>query len=323
MLLWIIIFLLSFSLTWLYRKFALYKSLLDIPNDRSSHAIPTPKGGGIAVAISWFLGITYLSITGELENQVFFALLMGIPLVIIGFIDDILNIKPFVRFVIQAFVAGLGLFFLGGINLHSWQGSYLIPIIILALIAIVWFINLFNFLDGIDGYIGSEIVFIGISAYLLTGEKTGLLLTLSVSGFLIWNWPKAKIFMGDTGSTLMGYIVAVMIIYFQNTQKTSVFVWIILTSVFWFDATITILRRLINKENIFQAHRKHAFQRIVQAGFSHQKAVVYSLLLNIIGFSLAFLAHKYPSFEYLLLFSNLLILTLIYLKIERLNPFAK
>src|SRR4030042_1840966 len=143
----LIAFIISFTLTWLYRKYAIKKSILDLPNERSSHTIPVPKGGGIAVAITWFLGITYMFIENKIEKQLFYALLAGIPLTIAGFIDDIISIKPSIRLIIQIFVAALGLYFLGGIQHSPSSTAYFhIFLTLLAFVAIVWFINLFNFL---------------------------------------------------------------------------------------------------------------------------------------------------------------------------------
>jgi Fuc2NAc and GlcNAc transferase len=205
----------------------------------------------------------------------------------------------------------LGLWFLGGLqNLQFTIYNLQLPLLFtpLAFIAIIWSINLFNFLDGIDGYISTELIFIGISIFILTGDSIGILLAVSVGGFLIWNWPKAKIFMGDVGSTLLGFIVAIFAIYYQNTQKVSMVVMLILTSVFWFDATLTLFRRIRNKEKLSEAHRKHAFQRIVQAGWSHTKTTLFSLGLNIIGFFMAFLAMKFELYQPLFLLLQLVIL---------------
>ena len=115
---------------------------------------------------------------------------------------------------------------------------------------------------------------------------------MALLGFLPWNWDKAKIFMGDVGSTLLGYTCIILLFYFHKTQMVSLYEGLILTSLFWFDATYTLIRRFLNKENIGQAHRKHAYQRLVQAGFSHQKTVLWGMILNIFLFLLVLLMHK-------------------------------
>lgn len=323
-LIFIIVYLGSFELAGFVRMIAIRRSIIDIPNDRSSHSIPTPRGGGLAVAIAWFAGLIYLFYNGKVEQNLFYALLCGIPLTLIGFIDDIFSIKPTYRFLIQFICAGMALFFLSGLQkIHIGPLDLQLPYVLttLAFIAIVWSINLFNFLDGIDGYIGTEVVFIGLAAYLLTGDILGILLSASVLGFLYWNWPRAKIFMGDVGSTLLGFTVAVLAIYHQNNLSLSIPVWLILTSVFWFDATVTLFRRIFNKEKLSLAHRKHAYQRIVQWEFSHQKTTLWALVLNIMGFGLAWLAMKIPHFDYLFLLADILLLFVILRWIDARKPF--
>lgn len=198
-----LIILLSFSLTWFVRKWAIHKSILDVPNERSSHSIPTPRGGGIAIAISWFIGLVYFHFTNKIDQQLFLALLSGLPLAIIGILDDILSLKPGIRFLVQFLSAGLALYFLSGLNFLDFgfvtlQSQWiLLPI---GLIAIIWAVNLFNFLDGIDGYISTEAIFVSIAYFFFLKDSITLILVSSVTGFLIWNWPKAKIFMGDVGS---------------------------------------------------------------------------------------------------------------------------
>jgi Fuc2NAc and GlcNAc transferase len=314
----------SFVLTFLVRKWAIHKSIIDHPNERSSHSVPTPRGGGIAIAVSWFLGLSYFFYTNQIESQLYYALMAGIPLTIIGFMDDLISLKPGIRFLIQFICAGLGLYFLSGLQQVDFGfATYSIAWIFtpLALIAIVWLINLFNFLDGIDGYISTEVIFIGITMLILFNDSIGLLIAIAVLGFLFWNWQKAKIFMGDVSSTLLGYNVAVFAIYYQNQNKASIVVWLILTSVFWFDATITLLRRIKNKENLGLAHRKHAFQRIVQAGFSHQKTVLWSLGLNIIGIAFVVLAIQLPKYSLLFLVIDILMLVFVLRYIDKKKPF--
>jgi Fuc2NAc and GlcNAc transferase len=329
---YILAFIISYFLTLLYRKYALHKALLDIPNDRSSHTIPTPRGGGLAIALVWYLGLIFFKFQNKIEPGLFYALISGIPLTIIGLADDMFNLKPRLRFLVHFFSAIIGLYFLGGLHLidlgfislnfsDNLIGYYLVNLLVI--IAIIWFINLFNFLDGIDGYLGSELVFLGGAYFIFTGNLLGLLLISAVGGFLIWNWPKAKIFMGDVGSTLSGFIIAIFIIYFQNSYQISVITSLILTSVFWFDATVTIIRRFLNKENLSEAHRKHAFQRIVQAGFSHDRTVVYSIGLNFICFGLAYCSIIWSSLFLLFFILDISIISFVYIYIEKKKPFDR
>lgn len=285
----------SFSLTYLTRKVAIKKSMLDLPNERSSHSIPTPRGGGIAIALTWFMSISILYYYHQIDKSLFLAMFSGLLLSVISLLDDIYTLKNKPRLLVQAIVSGLGLYFVGGFNFIDlgfivFSNPYVLNSI--AFFAIIWFINLFNFIDGIDGYASSESIFVIATLYFFTGESFLLFLLMALVGFLPWNWDKAKIFMGDVGSTLLGYTCIILLLYFHNTQQVSLFEGLILTSLFWFDATYTLIRRFLNKENIGQAHRKHAYQRLVQAGFSHQKTVLWGMGVNLILFFIVLFSKK-------------------------------
>jgi UDP-N-acetylmuramyl pentapeptide phosphotransferase/UDP-N-acetylglucosamine-1-phosphate transferase len=324
MVVYFVVFLSSLFLTSFVRYLAIRKSIIDIPNDRSSHTNPTPRGGGISIAIIWFVSIFFLFLNNNIHSSLFFALLCGLPISVIGLLDDIFTINPLIRFLVQIVSSFLAIICLGGLNSISFGLTTItIPILpgIIAVLGIVWFTNLFNFLDGIDGYISAEVIFICISAYILFGTTILLLLAAVVLGFLVWNWQPAKIFMGDVGSTLLGFSIAVFAIYHQKTDSSSIPIWLIITSVFWFDATLTLFRRWKNHEHLSKAHKKHAYQRIVQAGFSHQKTVLWAFFLNMIGFALAFLAFKFIAFEWLFLLADIFILAMVLKYIDKKNPF--
>ena len=297
---YIILFLTSFSLTYLIKNYAIKKSLIDIPNDRSSHTIPTPHGGGIAIAITWFLGLIYLFFINEIDKTLFFTLLGGAVISVVSFFDDLYNLSPKIRLFTQSLVAISALYILGGLNSIDF-GLFVIKNHIFtntfAFFMIVWFINLYNFLDGINGYAGSEAVFLGLAGYILFSGNHFLVLIVSVLGFLYWNWNKAKIFMGDVGSTLLGYNVAIFTIYYANQNSKNLLIWLILFSLFWFDATLTLFRRWKNKEKLSQAHKKHAYQRLTQAGWSHLKVSTFAILLNTIIFCIVyFISNIYLDF---------------------------
>jgi Fuc2NAc and GlcNAc transferase len=135
-------------------------------------------------------------------------------------------------------------------------------------------------MDGVDGFASLEAMTICLVIFILSGNVINLLLIACLSGFLFWNWPKAKIFMGDVGSTQLGFILVVLGIYFHNIYKFSILNWIMLSSPFWFDATLTLYRRWRNGEKLSEAHRKHVYQRIVQSGFSHLKVNMWLLVIN-------------------------------------------
>lgn len=286
---WIIVLIalvfLSFILTWLIRLWTLKFKILDIPNKRSSHSSPTPRGGGLAIVICWYLGITFLFVCDYIADNLYYAFLSGSILAVISLIDDLLSLKPGIRLLGQLLSASLAIYFLKGINIiivSDWTIKPEIILIPIIIIAIVWFINLYNFLDGIDGYASIEAICIAVVIFLFTGNTLSLLLIASIAGFLFWNWPKAKIFMGDVGSTQLGFILIILGIYLNNENQFSLIYWIILASPFWFDATYTLFRRWRNKEKLSQAHKKHAYQRIVQSGFTHLQTNLALIALNVL-----------------------------------------
>jgi len=289
--LYVLLFILSFILTYFIKNYAIKKSLVDIPNYRSSHTTPTPHGGGIAIALTWFIGISYLFYLEEINSSFYYALMIGVIISIVSYADDLIELSPKLRLITQAFVAFLGLSFLGGFSEIPFQyftiENQLITNIF-AFFMIIWFINLYNFLDGIDGYAASETLFLALAGFILFGDNLFIVLGVSVLGFLFWNWHKAKIFMGDVGSTLLGYNVAIFTIYYSNQESSNFWIWIILFGVFWFDATLTLFRRFRNKEQLSQAHKKHAYQRLTQSGWSHSKVVASSLVLNILLFTIIY-----------------------------------
>ncbi|MDD3056660.1 MAG: glycosyltransferase family 4 protein [Aliarcobacter sp.] len=288
---YIILFLISFSFTYFIKNYMIKKSLVATVNERSSHTVPTPHGGGIALSLTWFIGLVYLYFAGEIELNLFYALLFGAVISIVSFFDDIYELSPKLRLLVQATVALGGIYSLGGfgtLTFGVFDISNVILTNIFAFFMIIWFINLYNFLDGINGYAGSEAVFLSLAGFVLFGGNHFLVLAIAVLGFLYWNWNKAKIFMGDVGSTLLGYNIAIFTIYYANQEPTNFWIWIILFGVYWFDATLTLMRRKLNKEKLSQAHKKHAYQRLTQSGWSHYKVTNYSIGLNLLLFSIVY-----------------------------------
>ena len=283
---YIALFIISIVLTYMIKAYALKKSVMDIPNERSSHTVPTPRGGGAAIIMVFYMGLFYFR--ESIDTELFYALLCGLPIAFIGLLDDVFTLSSKIRFLIQSVSAGMALYFLGGVAsidfvLFELQGWWLN---IIAFFAIVWLTNLYNFLDGIDGYAGSEAVTVGLGLFLLFHNPLGLVIVAAALGFLLFNWHQASIFMGDIGSTALGFIFAVFV--FADTGEGSIYVWLVLLSLFWFDATLTLVRRYLNGERISQAHKKHAYQRLVQSGWAHDKVVWTALLYNLLFLGLLY-----------------------------------
>lgn len=315
----------SFFLTMIIRKVAIRKNILDIPNHRSSHKLPTPRGGGLAIVITWFITITIMWYNDKIPHNLFYALLSGIPLIIISIIDDIRNVKPYIRIIFQTISVILGIYFIKGMSTVDLGFFVVYNPLLLSIIAIpigIWFVNLFNFLDGIDAFATIEAMFIGLTIYLFTDDILLLFFTVILFGFLIWNWPKAKIFLGDVGSTYLGFTLFIIAISSNNSSDFNIIFWLNASSIFWFDGTVTLLRRWKQNEHINEPHKKHAYQRAVQYGFSHKKVVISTscinliILLNIYVFKIYF-----PQLVLLCSLITLLINILAYLLIEKLFPF--
>jgi len=318
--LYVSLVILSFLLTYLIKIYATKKALVDTPNERSSHTVAVPNGGGIAIAISWFVGISYLYYFDDIESSLYFALLSGVIVSVVSYLDDLFQLSVKMRLSVQIATAVLGLYFLGGleyIDLFFFSVDNQLLTNLFAFFMIVWFVNLYNFLDGIDGYAGSEAVFLGVAGFLLFGDAIFMVLVVSVLGFLVWNWHKAKIFMGDVGSTLLGYNIAIFTIYYANQDATNLWVWITLFGLFWFDATLTLFKRYKNGERLSQAHNKHAYQRLVQSGWSHSKVVIFSMLVNLVLFGLVyFVANVFIAFLF-----SLIVLSLVWLFVGKKKSF--
>jgi len=314
-------FLMSFIMTFLIKNYAIKKSLVAEVSERSSHTVPTPHGGGIAVAFTWFVGLIYFYLNNQIESTLFFALMCGVIIAIVGFVDDIIELSAKSRMVIFSFVALIGLYILGGLQSITFVFFEITnPVIttVFAFIFILWYINLTNFIDGIDGYLATQFLFLSVAGLLFFGGVHFALLGVSVLGFLYWNWHKAKIFMGDVGSTLLGYTVAIFTLYYADIAAENLWVWIILYGLFWFDATVTLVRRKLNAELLSQAHKKHAYQRLTQAGWSHSRVTLYALVINFI--ILAFL-YLIPNIAISFIFS-LTLLTLAYVYVEKKKSFV-
>lgn len=316
----------SFLLTYVIRYFALKNRIISIPNERSLHDVPTPVGGGLAIVICWYVGLSLLFFFGLIEQGLYFALMSGILLTIVSFIDDIISLKPSIRLFFQFITSIIAFYFLGGLRQFIIPGiemNYLFLMYPLAIIGMVWFINLFNFMDGVDGFASIEAVTICLVMYFLSGSIINLLLVACISGFLFWNWPKAKIFMGDVGSTQLGFILVVLGIYFHNTYQFSILNWIMISSPFWFDATFTLFRRWRNKEKLSEAHRKHAYQRIVQAGFSHLKVDICLIIINVFIVAMILIYREIKFLQIPLFLITILLLYFLTKEVDRRVPFKK
>lgn len=265
-------------------RFAKRKSLLDIPNFRSSHQYATPRGGGLAIVISFNLIMVTLACIHVLPKTLVEALLIGGTLIAIGgFIDDIHTLSASKRFMAHIVAAVIAISFIGDYEFWGWLGYFITGAFI------VWFTNVFNFMDGIDGLAGVEAITISISAIILLsliGQTqliyTYLFFAAAVSGFQILNWPPAKIFMGDVGSSFLGYTIAILVIYTAKQTYTPCWPWLILLGSFLVDATVTLLTRMLTGQAWLQAHCQHAYQHAAKYYGQHRIVTLSVAAINIV-----------------------------------------
>lgn len=278
-------------LTGLARRIAVAQALLDVPNERSSHTLPTPRGGGLAIVAVVLSGVAILGLTGALGRGETWAILGGGTLVaVVGWLDDRRDLSARTRLAAHVAAAAWALWWLGGMPfLTTGQDVRALGVFgtVLGGFTVVWAINVTNFMDGIDGLAAGEVVTVTLTAALLLAAvhpplaAAAALTGGAALGFLPWNWRTARIFMGDTGSGFLGYIMAVLAIASERAGALPALVWIMLYAVFATDATVTLLRRAWRGERWYSAHRSHAYQRAVQAGWSHARVTTLVLLMNV------------------------------------------
>jgi Fuc2NAc and GlcNAc transferase len=188
-------------------------------------------------------------------------------------------------------------------------------------------INLYNFMDGIDGLAGGEAILVGLIAAavswnlgVLSLAAVALLTVSAAAGFLAWNWAPAKIFLGDAGSGFLGFVFAVMALASELAGRVPLILWLLLLGVFVFDATLTLARRVFHGDRWYEAHRLHAYQRAVEAGYSHQQVTITCLVLTGALGALAWIGTEQGTWEPAVLVAGIVLLCLAYLSVERIRP---
>ena len=283
----------SWMLTWLLRRYALARNVMDVPNQRSAHSVPTPRGGGVAFVLSVLVAIPCLKWFGFLTPSGSLALMSaGVFVATLGFLDDHGHIAAVWRLLGHAVAAILALYWVDGfppVVFYSW----ILPIGFCAntigFLYVVWLVNLYNFMDGVDGFAGAEAICVCLGAalmYWLYGDHRLVVLPLvlasSVAGFLSWNWSPARIFMGDAGSGFLGFILAVLSLQAAHMNPQFFWSWIIFLGVFIVDATLTLLRRVWGLEKIHEAHSTHAYQHAWRKLGSHQSVTIALVVINLV-----------------------------------------
>ena len=311
--LWLFLFSLIFIsafLTWALIRITRKRAMLDVPNDRSSHQVPTPRGGGAALIITYIVGLFAIYVKDVINDPMFMALILGGGFIAwVGWIDDKRGVAAKWRLLVQSIAAVFALIMLQEVpelpfvSYFPWL-EYVGYVV--AAVAIVWSTNLFNFMDGINGLAGFEALFVSLGAAIIlytSGEDfhTASLLVLSFStlGFLVFNFPKARIFMGDVGSSFLGFTMAIYAIGASSEDVISPWSWVILYGYFVVDSTITLITRMLTGQRWLAAHNLHAYQKWTRKLGSHTKVTLSIVAINVIWlFPMAWLATKYYDYSF-------------------------
>lgn len=263
--------------------------MVDVPNARSSHRVATPRGGGGAIVMATTAALTWwawasgsVELTGVLAG--------GLVVAGIGFLDDHRPVRPSIRLVGHILAAVLAVAVLDGLSIGIGGSGARLAIAgtLLAVVFVAWLINLTNFMDGIDGIAGVQTLTVcaaGAALSELTAPGAGLwvepaVLAAASIGFLIWNWPPARVFMGDVGSGFLGFMVAVLTLRAVTVTPVLGWCWLILSGVFIVDATFTLARRAARGDRLFTAHRSHAYQQLALA-WGHRRVTLLVAVINV------------------------------------------
>ena len=312
----------SFLLTGVLKKVAFRIHLIDLPIARSAHVVPMPVGGGLSIVLLFLMVTSYYFVRGTIPLREFMALSGGAMIAIVGLFDDLSHLDIHWRVPVQFLAAIWSVWWLGNVPSIS-IGEFVLNVHWLlnglAVLALVWLINLYNFMDGIDGLAGGQLVFVTAASSTLAtinADQTlallsGVLLAAG-AGFLVWNWAPAKIFMGDVGSGFIGFTFGVFALFSMHHGTTTVWTWIILLAVFITDTTVTVIRRWVSGQKWLEGHATHAYQNAARHCKSHSKVTITIVLINCIWLApLAWLSVRQPQLGGYLAFIALVPLSLL------------
>ncbi len=283
---------------WLSALLTLYFShpetlllILDKPNARSLHSHPIPINGGIAIITTLAIAILWLNWHYIPIQKYFWIFGSGLLIAIISFVDDCCDVnvlyRLFVHFIAACLLLWQGEFWLTQLVLPGLTWTWL-PFwqVSISCLFVVWMVNMYNFMDGMDGLAGGMAVFgfgtLAIFGWLADQQLfmvINLLVASAVGGFLVFNFPPARIFMGDVGSSSLGFLAAAFSLWGSRENILPLWVALLLFSPFIVDATVTLLRRLWQGEKIWLAHKSHYYQRLVQIGWGHKRTVLWEYVL--------------------------------------------
>ena len=279
-------FLLSLLGTGVYRRYALVNRIIDIPNARSAHHLPIPRGGGMVFVVIFLGAMAYQHLLS------WSCIAISLAVATLGYLDDKYALSAWIRLACQIILCGLAFYWLDGvpeIRIGAWTLALQGWVGVLGVVYLVWMLNLYNFMDGINGIASIEAITTALGMgglYLVLGLSEGmkvfLILAATVAGFLIWNFPKAKIFMGDVGISFLGFLFGMFSLNAAYTHPALFWSWLILLGVFIGDATLTLLFRMLKGEALHLAHSDHAYQHAARRFRSHTVLSLGVLVFNIV-----------------------------------------
>jgi Fuc2NAc and GlcNAc transferase len=288
-----LVWVMALWLTGVLRRYAIKRSVMDVPDTRSSHSLPTPRGGGMAIVGSYLMGMLVLFWSNWLETPLLLAMAgSGGCIAAVGFMDDHGHFPVWGRLLTHLAASLWALYWLGGpppLTMlgtevqAGWMGY------VLAATYLIWMLNLYNFMDGIDGIAGIEAITVCLGGTVLFAVSPvgsaewmpSLLLLAATAGFLFWNFPRARIFMGDGGSGFLGMILGLISLRAAWIAPEIFLGWVMLLGVFIVDATLTLVRRVIRGERFYEAHRNHAYQYASRVYGSHSTVSIAVGLINL------------------------------------------
>ncbi|MDO8289810.1 MAG: glycosyltransferase family 4 protein [Parvibaculum sp.] len=273
---------LAFAATFLVRR---YTQSIDIPNQRSSHDTPTPRGGGLAIVIVFYGSLLIACVLGYVESNLLVALGAGLVVAGAGYADDHKTLSARARLAFHCVAAFLAVGWLDAWTTLDLGVTNLYWGIVGSLVAcagLIWLTNLFNFMDGIDGIAACEAIFVSLAFALLGASPlVCVLLAAGALGFLCLNWPPARIFMGDVGSGFLGFIIGVLALHAITTVSVSPWPLLIVVGLFVTDASLTLAHRALRGEKVWLAHRTHAYQWAARRFGSHRAVLLSSIIINV------------------------------------------
>lgn len=266
-------------------RYARREQLLDHPEERSNHAMPTPRGGGIAMVAVMAGVLAWMAFAHASERLVLLAMLAGLVLVgAIGWLDDHRPVSARIRLALHVLAAILVALAMAVSGWPAWISA-------LALVGIPVLVNIWNFMDGIDGIAATQALTWGLALLLWTPPAlaggVGLALAMASLGFLPFNFPRARIFMGDVGSGALGFLVAGSGLLLARERGSTALASLCILAPFLVDAGLTLLRRIWRRERWWQAHSQHAYQQLARVWGSHAAVTVLYLTLAASGAVLA------------------------------------